>query len=203
MALNISKVEITALPKAAQTSFIEVVVLIVIIGLFYWFMVLPKAASLQTQTKAYEAAQKRQQSSAHELKNLESLISQLKSSQKEVVRLDEALPLDGKTTKLQMLIEYMAGTSGLTVGGVNVSGKGDTILAGDKALLSQPFKPKRSLQKMSVSIFVTGTFDQLQTFLKKIESNSRIMDVASLDIGPAQEGLLSLRLSVDSYYFVP
>jgi Tfp pilus assembly protein PilO len=203
MALNISKVEITSAPKTVQTSFIEVGILLVVIGLFYWFILSPKLQSLALAKEEQKQLQEKQANSAKELKTLQELVVQLDNNKEYVDKLDQALPLDNKALRLQMLLEYLAGTSGLTVGDVTASAKGDAILGGDKALLAQPFGQKRTVQKMKASVYVTGSFDQLQAFLKKLESSGRVLDITTIDIGPAQEGLLGLRVSIDSYYFVP
>ncbi len=203
MAFNISKIEISAPPKTVQTSYIEVLILLVVTGLFYWFLVSPKVQVLKANMQARDELKIQQENSAKELATLQALVTQLASSGIEIQKLDEALPLEGKNFRLKMLIEYLAGTFGLTIGSVTVEGKGDAVLAGDKALLEQPFKATRKLQKMSVGMFVTGTFDQLQGFIKKLENNSRLMDIQSISMGPAQEGLLGLSLSIDAYYFAP
>jgi Tfp pilus assembly protein PilO len=116
--------------------------------------------------------------------------------------LDKALPLDGKALRLRFLIEDMARSVGVAIGDVNVLSKGDAI-AGDKKLLANPYAAARSLQKMTASVFVTGTFSQLQFFLHNIENSGRLMDINDLAIEPGSEGNLNLKLGLSAYYLAP
>ena len=77
------------------------------------------------------------------------------------------------------------------------------VTNGDTALLADPFGKPRSLQKLNASVFVTGSFSQLEEFLKKVETSGRIMQVHGLENSPGQQGDLGLKISLDSYYFGP
>ncbi|HYV33500.1 MAG TPA: type 4a pilus biogenesis protein PilO, partial [Candidatus Limnocylindria bacterium] len=65
------------------------------------------------------------------------------------------------------------------------------------------YAPTRSLQKLSGTVYVIGTFSQLEAFLRKLENSGRIIDVSDLAIDPGTDGNLNLRVSIASYYFAP
>jgi len=131
------------------------------------------------------------------------MIQTLNSSSNQVADLDQALPLDGNTVNLQILINSLAQSVGVAVTDVEVSGQPNTVVAGDKALLSDPYGATRTLQTLAGNLSVTGSFAQLQAFLQKLETSARLIDVTDLEMDAAAGGNLSLRLGINAYYLAP
>ena len=141
---------------------------------------------------------------AGRLADLKVMIANLKSSPDKIVKLDQALPLDGNVVRLKILIDAISAGSGVVVGDISVSSsKADAVVAGDKALLANPFGTTRTLQKLTGSIYVIGTFPQLKAFMEKLEASGRLVDVSDVSIDGASAGNLNLRLAFTSYYLAP
>ena len=77
------------------------------------------------------------------------------------------------------------------------------MAAGDKNLLKDIYAVNRSLQKLSGTVNVIGDFDKLQTFLYKIETSGRLIDIVDLSLDSAKNGNLNLRINFNAYYFGP
>jgi Tfp pilus assembly protein PilO len=117
--------------------------------------------------------------------------------------LDQAIPLNSNTIRLQLLIQSLAQSVGVAVGDINVTGDPSGVVAGDMALLANPYGVSRSVKTMSGTISVSGSFDQLQTFLKKLENSGRLIDVDSLAIDQGSSDGLNLKLTFKAYYLAP
>ena len=190
-------------PKSAQNALVEVVLLIVVCGLFTWFIILPKKAEISAKNASLAKVVEQESTVSGDLAKLQSMIQTLNSSSNQVADLDQALPLDGNTVNLQILINSLAQSVGVAVTDVEVSGQPNTVVAGDKALLSDPYGATRTLQTLAGNLSVTGSFAQLQAFLQKLETSARLIDVTDLEMDAAAGGNLSLRLGINAYYLAP
>lgn len=194
------------MPKRASSSRVplfEVGLLIIVCALFYWFIILPKSAALDAKQAELGKLQEESGKIADSLEKFKALAQNVESHPKEISDLDYALPLDGKITHLQTLIETLAQSVGVTIGDITITSKGDNDWAGDKALLADPFGATRALQQLSGTVYVLGNLDQLTAFLQKLENSGRIIDVSALAVDPGPAGSLGLRLTVDGYYLSP
>lgn len=189
--------------KKYQHSLIEVVLLIVVIGLFLWFIVQPKKAELASQNEILSELQQEEAELSSNLTKLENLVEKLKANPKAVSQLDEALPLTNNTTRIHLLLEELASASGIVIGDINVIGENDAVVAGDTELLADPFAASRTLKVFNTGISLIGTYEQLVSFMQKIENNARIMEIVSLEFAGTDEGFLDLKLTLDIYYFAP
>lgn len=189
--------------KSARWFWFEMFLLLAVCGLFYWFVVLPKRSALADKQSQLTQLQDQQKQMETSLATFKNLVKDLDSHSKEVSDLDYALPLDGRVTELQILLESMAKTVGVTIGDISVNPQNDEIWAGNTALLADPYSAQRSLKKLSGTVYVLGSFDQLEAFLQKLETSARIIDVSSLNIDSGPAGSLGLRLTVSAYYLAP
>lgn len=190
--------------KNSRNALIELVLLAVVGILFGWFIVLPKNADWAAQKDALAKTQVEHDQMADKLKSLQAMIRTMQANPQKIGDLDQALPLDGNVVRLKLLMDALAYSSGVTVGDVSVtSAKADDVVSGNKELLAKPYAVARSLQKLSVSVYVIGAFPQLKAFLQKLETSARILDVNELSLDGAANGTLNMRLSLNSYYLAP
>ncbi len=206
MAINFAK-NITLGPPPKPTSsrnaVVEVVLLLLVCALFFWFMILPKSKVINQKQTQLVGLQQQRDDMSKEKDALDKLVTDLGKHSVEVGYLDQALPLDGKTLRLQILIDALAKSVGVTVGDISVSGQKEGPVAGDKNLLANPYGVTRSLQTLHASVYVIGTFNQLNAFLQKVETAGRIMDVTGLSMDAAPLGNLNLKIELNSYYLAP
>ena len=189
--------------KSSRNLSIEIVLFIIVSILFFWFIVLPKKAVVQTQQDNLDTLQAQESKMANALSQLNKMVSDLNSHRNDVADLDYALPLGERVNSLQQLIQTLADSVNVSVVNIQVADKTDVVVAGDKNLLKDQFGATRTLQVLSGSVSVVGTFSQLEAFLQKIENSGRIMDINSLGIDSGSNGNLSLKITLNSYYLAP
>lgn len=184
-------------------SLFELLILVVVGILFFWFIISPKNSELSNQKSLVESLSAESAKLSDQQKELDSLIRQLDASSKDISKLDESLPLHPRTTWMYLLVESLVQSSGMAIGGLSVSNQEADIMAGNTALLAEPFSAQRVLKRVAVNLSVSGTFSQFQSFLEKVENSGRIFDIKTLDISSSSNELLDFRLSLDAYYFTP
>ncbi len=200
---SFGKITTTAGEPEVRHGLFEVVLLLVIIGLFYWFMVVPKKADLAAASGSLSELQDQQKNLNENKRKLLNLIDSLKSHSKEVAQMDEALPLENKPTDLQLVLENMIQSSGMTVSSNDIAYQADGVIAGDKAMLQDPYKPARKIKKQDANLHVIGTVEQFQELLKKVETNGRLMDIKSIEIRSTKDGQLDFNLQLEAYNYAP
>lgn len=190
--------------KSARNFLIELVLLVVVCVLLGWFVVMPKNAELSLKQDQLAQVQSEQAKTADKLKQLKNIVQTIQANPQQINYLDQALPLDGKIVRFKIFMDALANSAGVVVGDVSVSsGKADETVAGDKTLLANPYGVSRSLQKLSGSVYVIGSFPQLKAFLQKLETSARILDVTDLSLDGAPDGSLNMKLSINAYYLAP
>ena len=204
MSTNFFKPEVRWQGKSAFRNPLAEIILLVVVGvLLFWFIVLPKKAQTQAQKLELDRIKLLSTQTSAKLAKLRELADSLKAHQTEVTLLDKALPLDGKSLRLQLLLEALAKSAGVTVGDININGKGNAVVSGDKDLLKDIYGAQRNPQKLSGSVYVIGNFSQLKAFLQKIESSGRLIDITDLSLDAGQDGNLNMKVAINSYYFAP
>lgn len=189
--------------NSSRNSLFEVGLLVIICVLFVWFVLLPKKAAVDLKNGDLAKVRQREKQTAGQLAKLQSLIGSLPSNSQNVANLDKAIPLDGNVVRLRLLIQSITQSVGVTVGDINVSGNANGVVAGDTALLANPYGVSRSLKIMDGTIYVMGSFDQLQALLKKLENSGRLIDISALTIDQGSEGSLNMTLGIKAYYLAP
>lgn len=206
MPVNFTKnisMSIQSQAKSARNPLFEAGLLIIVCVLFVWFLILPKQAETDQKSGDLAKVQAQQGQTKGQLTKLQSLIKSLPSNSQNITMLDQALPLDGNTVRLQLLIQSLAQSVGVTVGNINISGNPKGVVAGDKTLLANPFGVTRTVQTLDGSIYLIGSFNQLQALLEKFESSGRLIDVDSLAINQGSAGNLNMTVTFKTYYLAP
>ena len=192
MAINSS-------PGSLRNSLAEIVALILVIVLVFWFFVKPKMVELS----AVRADVKSEQAIANRVEadsaQLTKLVSKLQQSKKDVDLLDEALPLESRITRLEVLLDSLVSASGTKLATLNVQ-VGDKVVSGDKGELADQFGVERKLQTYTGDLTVTGSIDEFKNLLQLIETNGRIIEITNLDL-TGDSGVPSYRLKLKAYSY--
>lgn len=202
-AQDLKKIKISTNLSGKNRSILEVALLLIFIGLFTWFLVLPKKAELDKKAEELSQLQDTAQSLASNFQKLKTLVSDLSNHEQSFIKLDDALPLEGKAARFQMLLEKLAQDAGVTIGSINVTGGDKGVVAGNVDLDKNPYGVARKLQKISAGINVVGSFDQIYSFWRKVETNGRIMSINSIEVSGYQNNLIQIHMGVEGYYFGP
>ncbi len=196
------KIDTTQLLKG-RGSLLEFWILVIVLVLFVWFILLPKYKTVQALNAQTKTLTNELQVIVEQQAKLKNLIGQIDSNAKEIAILDESLPLHPRTTWLYLLIENLAGTSGVTLSDLSVNNEKEGIVSADSALIDKPFAFQRSVRKTLVNMKLSGSMAQFIAFLSKLEKSGRLMDIKALDIQSSSDGVLDFGLTLDAYYFAP
>src|SRR6185295_13057719 len=134
----------------AQTSIVETVALLVIIVLGFWFFVRPQMKVLSTEKVNLEKAQTEYEAVDQDKQKLVELTARLKKSQADLTLVDEALPLHNRPTQIEYLLDGLVTASGMQVADLNMPTTESNVVAGNKALLKDPYAVNRKLQTANV-----------------------------------------------------
>jgi Tfp pilus assembly protein PilO len=185
----------------STASYVQVFLLVVIVGLSYWFLIKPKQAEVAVQQKQLEVLKAEETKLSSNTATLKKLVAELKKEKDKIKNLDEALPLNGKTFGINTVLEEYAKQAGVILAPANLNPKPDYIVAGNVSLLEKPFGSKRSLQKLSTNLNILGEFPQLINFLTRLENSPRLIQINDFELADDKEGLLNLNISVDVYFY--
>lgn len=178
---------------------LQAIFVLIFLGLFVWFILLPKNQSVADMRVQLDAIKAQEQTLQQEAADLQKLIAKLENSDEQIRLLDEALPLDSRPTTTALMIETYATSSGLELAQVTIDDIDKKVSAGHKEVLDDQYSGKRELVTQNTSIVVTGTIDQFTNFLRLLESSGRILDVTELDIVSGES--ITFRLELDTYEY--
>lgn len=203
MDLNTRSVENFAQRQQITGPLGQSVLLVVVIVLIGWFLVKPAYSAYQERHTSLQTAKQQLSDVEKDKADLDRLVSQLHNSEQDVKITDEALPLNGRISKLDVLINSLATTAGMQVTQIDVPDSADTIAAGNTDEVKDPFGQTRSLQTTKANVFVSGNIDQFRNFLQLLETSGRIIDVSGMNITTG-EGVTRFQLTLKAYaYEVP
>ena len=187
--------------SGVQTSVLETVALVIIIALIFWFFVRPQMGVLSQEQGLLQQAQTEYKQVDQDKQELTALIAKLKKSQTDLTLVDEALPLQGRPTQMEYLINDLVTAAGMTTTDLNLTVKETSgAVAGNKNLLKDPYAVNRKLQTTDLNLTVSGGVDQFKNLLQLLETNGRIIDVDTLDMSDqADNPVFQLKLKVYSY----
>lgn len=187
--------------RSANFSLTEVVLLLIMIGLFSWYMILPKYSSLQTKKEQMQRLEDDKSKVDGEIEALNASVKALAASKSAVTEIDEAVPFDSRTTKLQMLVQYLANQAGVSLETVGFDEDSKKVYATDQESVKNPYAQPRTLKKIGGSIAVIGTFDEIQEFIGKIEKSARVLNIVSMELVLQQDNNMSLKLDLEAYSY--
>ncbi len=185
-----------------KNTVIEIVMVIFAAGLFFWYLLRPQMNTVSLARQKLAVVLEEASTMEEKRAQLDQLVKQMKAGEKDdLPKLDEALPLQPQVSRLYYVIEQYGQVSGLTVGSIGINTGAEAIVAGNRAMLENPFGVKRTVKKLTANVTLSGTFEQFQAFLKNIESHPRVIDISSLDISGTQGGIIDFKFSLTSYYY--
>lgn len=195
-----SKLQVSTDSKYRNSLF-EVVVLFIVLVLVVMFIARPKYNASQVKAEELSTAQAQYEKVETDRKKMNSLIEDLNKSKDEVALVDQALPLQGRVTSLDLLIDNLVLSSGMKLASITTDEATNGVVAGDKKLLADPYGSDRKLQTIVATVSVTGPVEQFRQLLKLIEASPRLMDVDTISISNQDEIIYKIRLK--SYFYAP
>jgi Tfp pilus assembly protein PilO len=184
-------------------SVFEVVFLLIIIFLGYWYLVLPKSDEYTRYQEQLTSLQGRRAEIDGQKKIFDTLVADLGAQTENIAALDDMLPLDAKPSRLYLLMESLMQRAGLGSGVVGIEIDPQTPVAGNKAVIEQPFDADRKVKTIAINVSGTGTIGQLDSFLRLLESSGRVLQVQGMDIDQGRGDQLIFRLVISTYSYVP
>jgi Tfp pilus assembly protein PilO len=186
--------------KAASNPVFQIILVLIVLVLFSWFIFRPQLAKFNESRAAVATAEEQLNKVETDRRELNRLVNELHSSPDEITIVDEALPLNGRISKAYVLLDTLVRASGMSLAVISADDAVQTIDAGDKDVLQNPYQPGRTLHTITIAASVTGTMEQLKNLLQNIETNGRLLDVDSLQILGGSD-LTKFRLSIKAYSY--
>lgn len=179
---------------------VQIVLLLIVLVIFSWFVLKPKLShSTETRTNL-KAAEAQLESVKQDQEALGQLLSDLREATDEVSKVDEALPLSGRISKVYVLLDTMVRTSGMSLSLISSDDSSDVISAADKGVLENPYQPGRELHVVTLNTSVSGTMEQFKNLLQLIETSGRVLDIADVKV-IGGEPLTKFEISVKAYSY--
>ena len=183
-----------------RNPMLQAILIIIVVALFGWFIVLPKNTQVKDKTDQLATLEAQSQSLQSDMEAVNKLVAQLETSKDEVKLIDEALPLSNRPTKIALLLEEYARSSGMSVAQISIGDVDKAIAAGNKEELAKPFEANRSLVTTDVTVSVGGSVDQFKNFLTLLETSGRILDVESFTVNSSEDTIrYNLKLLTYAY----
>ncbi|MBP9686550.1 MAG: hypothetical protein KBD66_01995 [Candidatus Doudnabacteria bacterium] len=195
-----TKTQTASTPSVGGTAF-EAIFLLIVIVVGYFYLIAPKY-DVYAAGKDELATLEAKQNEVNEQKAAFATLAQkLESSADALVAVDAALPLDSKPSRLYVLVENILQRSGIVAGSVSVDHNSALVVAG--ATTKSETSASRAIQPTSIVISATSTIDQLNQFLRGLETSGRIFEVTDLSVGQAREGQIVFKVTAKAYAYLP
>ncbi len=190
---------------SSKTSFsgsvFEIIFLIIIIVIGYFYLVAPKQSAYHDVSDNLSGLKKKQDTLKTQKEAFDKLVQELEAQPDAVTQLDNTLPLDNKPSRLYVLLENLIQSSGLTTGTVSVDSDAQAVVAGAKTAADQSFATDHKIKPTTVSVSASGTIDQLTGFLTHLETSTRLLEVNSLDISQGRGDQLIFKVGLKAYSY--
>lgn len=184
----------------SHRSAFEPVAFLLVIVLFGWFMFKPAWTSLGLVKQEVTRLQDEKRLLQEKQESLNQLTRQLTTKKADVEKLDVLLPTNIDPSSLYYLVEQLALNVGLLGTSVTVTPEPEEIVAGN---IAGEFVGKHELRETELTVRGNGTIDQLQGFLKAIETAPRLIEVKNMEISSSAAGQLIFTLQMVAYSFAP
>lgn len=184
-------------------SVFEIIFLIIIIVVGYFYLVSPKQTAYNEISDQLTSLKKKQDTLKTQKEAFDKLVQELEAQPEAVAQLDSTLPLDNKPSRLYVLLENLIQGSGLTTGTVSVDSDAQAVVAGAKTATDQAFATDHKIKPTTISVSASGTVDQLTGFLTRLETSTRLLEVNSLDISQGRGDQLIFKVGLKAYSYSP
>ncbi len=183
--------------------------------LIVFLLIMPGIDSLNLARTGFSFEESRLAEVQAQSQKLSALEKKYKDNPGELEKLTQALPKDQELAKLMINLENLATASGLIMDSVDFRAvekkssvnppqmeEQDILPGKDQSLPAIPADgvqpPVQSYKTIAVSLKLAGGYDNFKNYLKSIEQNPRLMDVALLNYSSkSSQGLDSYSFSLD------
>jgi Tfp pilus assembly protein PilO len=188
-----------------QSYVFQIIMLVVVIVLVSWFLLRPKMSEVAQSKAKIEDLTQAKETATDTINKLESLITKMNASTEDIKKLDELLPLEGRPTKVSVMLEKYVQNAGMSLANIAVESPDnkEQVVAGNHQLLDKPYEQARTQQVLEASASVTGSVEQFESLLKTLEASSRILDVQQIEIKADDEKAITFRLKILTYFYEP
>jgi Tfp pilus assembly protein PilO len=198
--INLSTGPIKRPQNFSNTSF-EIVLLIIVGVLLYFFIVSPKQQELQAKKDSVTQLTDQKNKLERENKAVQKALDDMKKSKTGIAKLDEALPLDGRPSKIYLLLDDIMIQSGMTVKSMDFPDATGDIVAGNSTRVEKPFTGQRKLHEVTINLTVTGSFDQYLGVLKRLETSGRLFNIQNVEITSTGDTDVEFVMTLITYFY--
>lgn len=171
-----------------QLIIVVITIVVAVAGFYFGNMQYQSAMEAKKDLNNAQADLENKQS---ELSDLKTLNEKLTNMRVEIDDVKKVVPQGPDIPELLVNLEAIASRSLMTFNSVTVSEAGRSTSAAEGTAVSPT-----GVQNLSISVSVTGEYNNLKVYLDSLEKNIRLLDVQSVSMG--SEG--SYNLTMNAYY---
>ncbi len=182
--------------KQYLISSIVIILGFVAVTLIYLFLIKPLVPEISdTKTKIANSNSELNQKK-EKLKKLEEIKDKLEEYRKVEEKIKSVLPSEKDLPKLFHMMEVIAAESNIGLGSISSGASG----ASAETQSTPAATTSSSIQKISLSLDVSGTYDQIIGYLNNIGNFVQITNVNSSTLSPKEGDIVNVQISAYSLY---
>jgi Tfp pilus assembly protein PilO len=180
---------------------ISVILLVILLvgGYFFWW---PKYQEFRRQSAALEQETKALEQKNNYYSKLEEISNKLAAYKDEINKIDSALPAEASLPVLFDFIKKTSMENELILNSISPSGAGKSSSKYNKSNANTEISAETAagVEKISISISLSGAYPALKNFLSAIYKNARLIEVNSISFSsPSEADLFNFDLSLETY----
>jgi Tfp pilus assembly protein PilO len=169
---------------------IPIIFFVSFLGAIYFL--LPKFGELKNLKDEVAKSETRFAEKQKEFLNLQKISAELENYKESLTKINTALPQEISLADLLNFFQGKASSSGLIIKAINQTTSPQPIGKEEE---------KTKLQENYFSLSLVGSLASFEEFLKNVENSARLIEVETVSIEEAGEGLLEFNLLVKVYSY--
>lgn len=169
------------------------IIIVAAVGAIAYFLTWPKYKNFRDTLNSRNEKQDALQNRRSQMQDLQELAAEVKRKDKDLTKLDEALPDAPRIPELLANLDYLTKQSGVVLEGLQLTTpdaatapkeppSGGPKEGGEEV---KPAGPKTA--KIEIDMEITGNYATLKTFILNVEQNLRLLDIDALLFGPVEK----------------
>jgi len=198
--INFSKLSVSDLKKYTKFIIIFIAILFLVGGYFLWW---PKYQEFRKNGIDLDVESEKVKKKKDYIFELESILNGLNDYQEEILKISAALPLEYSASSLFSFVQKTASENGLIIKEADLS---ESSIVKNQAVVEAG---AIEIERIDISVTITGEYSSFKGFLSSIYKSSRLVEVKSINIVPAEKkgeteqapGLFDFSLELYAYYY--
>lgn len=179
-------------------TIISLALILGLVAALIW-VVVPKYDSVSSLMKEISVLQSDLDKKIEIKQKIDDLEARYETYKGQIAKVSEILPPTKDYPGLLVTIQQLASTAGMMMNNIDVK---DVEAAAVKGIIKTKTSPAEEevFKKMTITMTVSGSYEQFKAFLNLLETNIRIIDVDSVDFTYSEKELTKFNIQATTYY---